>query len=125
LTNEARDDLKIFIIFLRDENSFHPIPPRPCHSPLAKKVFSSDAAGFYAIKQKVGAVSIGLYEDGKICFAKCIFGQGISNLWNLIGGASNSGLCPVDSQAEGRTGILSETFIKQIPVKRAETDIAK
>jgi hypothetical protein len=37
LTKEARDDLMVFSAFLSDENSYHPIPPRPAHPPLAKK----------------------------------------------------------------------------------------
>jgi len=72
LSEESKNDLKVWTGFLLDKKGSFPIPSQPCEPPLCHKSFTSDAAGRADSDDsncKVGVASIGLNEDGEICFA--------------------------------------------------------
>ena len=74
LCSQALKDLCVFSGFLSEEDSWHPIPPRPGPPPRATIVFTSDAAGSSNnTLSKPGFASIGLDIDGCITFARQIF----------------------------------------------------
>lgn len=76
LTREAREDLMIFAGFLKDNETWCPIPDRPCFPPVWREVYTSDAAGCAKVikdGEEIGCGNVGLDMEGKILFASQIF----------------------------------------------------
>jgi len=75
LSSDSKNDLKVWVsLLLHTHNKGLPIPSRPTPPVLYRKDFFSDAAGKSGdLTDKPGVASIGLDENGEICFAKRIF----------------------------------------------------
>ncbi len=76
VSQQAKEDLKVWKNWLTGDLKWLPIPPVDANPPLCYKEFVSDAAGLAAtadIRTRLGCRNVGFCESGKIIFANQFF----------------------------------------------------
>jgi hypothetical protein len=74
LTDQARDDLRVWCGFLSDPEIWNPICPRPVAPPVHRREFTSDAAGAGTSGSgRIGCGNVGINSKGEVVFVSQLF----------------------------------------------------